>query len=109
MDIKLQISYACFVIAGENAMLASVMGRNSARNETKQINATRKWARRREGRIAEMGDIQTGTKIESSGLALPSKRRRYGSIFRKSRIISKCSDRNRGRDSYLDQSSTRIT
>ena len=45
------------MVAGLNVMLARQMGRNSERMETKAMCAVRKCFWRREGRIAENGDM----------------------------------------------------
>jgi len=65
--IKLHTWYVFLVMAGEKDILARQIGRNSERSETKQISATKKWPRRREGKMAANGDVQIGTSIESLG------------------------------------------
>ena len=71
-----QVKYASSVMAGLKAILARTIGRNSERTDMKQICATRKWRRRREGIMAEKGLVHPGTRIESSAVAPPRRRRR---------------------------------
>jgi hypothetical protein len=71
-----QTKYASSVMAGLKAIFASTIGRNSERTDMKQMFATRKWRRRMEGIMAEKELIHTGTRIESSAVAPPRRRRR---------------------------------
>ena len=56
------------MVAAEKVIFARQMGRNSEMIERRAMCAVRKWCCRREGIMAEKGDVYEGIRILSRGL-----------------------------------------